>query len=175
MGAIFAEQATVYVGEADIAPSALVASSATFDMTGYVTNYSESGMEEDVESIMVFGGGNIDKVKPRTQGEVSFDVILQYGTDVTIFDSFKWGAAVSGEYLSSGNSPTKQIIIQFTDGTNYYSTAFNNVKAVTFEPEAAADDVLKGTITFKVSPTTSGAVANRKSAAVQASALAAWS
>jgi hypothetical protein len=182
MGAIQPEEAKVYIGVIDIAPSALATSSASFDATGYITNFSESGGEEDIESNPVFGGGNIDKIKPRTQLEVSFDIIMQYGTDVTKFDEFKFGpagstelsASYTDEILSSGNAPEKQIVIEFTDGTNYYSLAYNNVKAITFEPESAADDFLKGTINFKLSPTDSNAYPNKRIKAAAVSTMGAW-
>ena len=77
--AIFPEQATIYITGTSVDPSALASSDA---VEAEVANFSESGGEEDVESIPVFGGGNIDKVNPRTQIEVSFDVILRYDTDV---------------------------------------------------------------------------------------------
>jgi hypothetical protein len=177
MGAIMPEQATVWVGELNIAPSALASStnSASFDATGYITNYSESGGEEDIESNPVFGGGNINKTKPRSQIEVSFDIIMQYGTNVSKFDSYKWGEAVSEEFSSAGTSLSKQIVIHWTDGTNNYTRAYNNCSAVTFEPESAADDFLKGTITFKLAPTTSAGKANLRIKAAAPSTMAAWS
>jgi len=176
MGAIQPEQAKVYIGLIDTAPSAMASSATatTFVATGYITNFSESGAEEDVESTPVFGGGNIDKVKPRSQLEVSFDVIMQYGTDVTKFDEFKWGTAVSTEYHGTGTSQSKQIVIEFTDGTNFYTRAYNNAKAVTFEPESAADDFLKGTITFKLSPTTASNATNVRIKSAAASTMGVW-
>lgn len=176
MAALDGIQAKVWVGEADIAPSALMSSSnsASFDATGFITNFTESGGEADIESTPVFGGGNIDKSLPTSQIEVSFDIILQHGTDVTKFDEFKWGEAVGGEYLSSGTSPNKQIIVQWKDGDDYYTRAYNNCKAVTFEPDGAADDFLNGSINFKLSPTTSTGKANLRIKAGAGSSMDAW-
>lgn len=171
MGAIQPEQALVYIGDVDVAPSAIASHSATFSATSYITNFSESGGEEDVESNAVFGGGFIDKDKPRTQIEVSFDVILQYGANSTKFDEFKWGSGLT----SATGSPAKSIAIQFTDSTNYYTRVYNNCKAVTFEPSSDAENYLEGTITFKLSPTTSAGVANLKVAAAALSTLGTWS
>ena len=39
MTAIQPEHAKIYIGSIDIAPSAIVADSATFDATGYVNNF----------------------------------------------------------------------------------------------------------------------------------------
>ncbi len=47
--------------------------------------------------------------------------------------------------------------------------AFNNCRAVTWEPEMAADDMLKGSITFKFAPETSLGVANLRTSALAAS------
>ncbi len=168
MGAIQPEEATIYINDADTEPSAF--STGATIITGSVTNFKESGGEEDVESNPVFGGGNIDKVKPRTQIEVSFDVILQYGSNSTVFDELKWGSGLT----SAGDSPSKAIAIEFTDGTNYYTRVYNNAKAVTFEPEASSDDFLKGTITFKLSPTTSSGTENLKVAATALSSMSDW-
>jgi len=168
MGAIQPEEAIVYINAVDTEPDAIATGADT--ITGSITNFSESGGEEEVESNPVFGGGNIDKVKPRTQIEVSFDVILEYGDDSTLFDTYKWGAGLK----SDGDAIQKTIGIQFTDGTNYYSRIYNNVRAVTFEPESSADDFLKGTITFKLSPTTSAGVANLQIAKTAITAIADW-
>jgi len=153
MGAIQPEQATVYITAQAVSPSAIASSDS---YTGYITNFSESGGEEDVESNPVFGGGNIDKIKPRSQIEVSFDVIFQYGTNASDFDAMKWGSTL----LSDGDSPAKRVYIEFSDGTNYYTRGYDNCKAVSFEPESSADDFLKGTITFKLSPTQSDGTPN---------------
>lgn len=169
MGAIQPEEATILINVAGVNPSA--AATAGDVITGFVTNFSESGGEEDVESNPVFGGGNIDKDKPRTQIEVSFDVIMQYGTDALKFDEYKWGSGLT----SAGSGESKMITIEFTDGTNFYSRAYNNAKAVTFEPSSDAENFLEGTITFKLSPTTSDGSANLQVDDAAVSALADWS
>ncbi len=169
--AIFPEEAIIYITTTDIEPSSLATTDA---VTAEVTNFSESGGEEDVESIPVFGGGNIDKINPRTQIEVSFDAIIRYdeSTDSMLrWDSYKWGAIASSSVTSAGDVEYKRIYVQWTDDTYYYTRAYNNVRAVTFEPESAADDYLKGTITFKLSPTQADATANLKVASVEASTL----
>ena len=173
MGAIFPEEATVYIGDVDINPSALVAASGTLDVTGEITSFSESGGEEDVDQIVVFGGGNLEKVKPRTQIEVSFDIAMQYDPDEgesTKWDGYKWGSGLT----SAGNAPSKSVAITFTDGTNYYTRVYNNVKAITFEPETDAEDYLKGTITFKLNPTTSDGTENLKVSATALSDISDW-
>ena len=68
--AIFPEEAAIYITATSVNPSALASSDA---VTAEVTNYSESGGEEDIESVPVFGGGNIDKIN---LGHIT---VLQYG------------------------------------------------------------------------------------------------
>lgn len=153
MGAIFPDEVKIYVVAADIDGTALATSDA---ITSYVTNYKKSGGNKDTEQIVLFGGANLEKEMPREQFEVSFDVIPQYGADATLFDEYVSGTALT----SAGEAAAKAIFIEATDGTYFYTIAMNNCKAVTWEPENAADDYLKGTITFKFNATTSAGTAN---------------
>lgn len=166
--AILPEHATVWIGAAD------AATSSCLNATAEITNFSESGGEEDVESVPVFGGGNIDKTKPRTQIEVSFDVILRYNTAASTalkWDDYKYGNFLTNTVTSAGSAAAKVIYLQFTDGTLFYTRAYNHAKGVTFEPETAADDMMKGTMTFKLSPTEADGTANMKAASVAASSI----
>ena len=153
--AMLPEEATIYIVASSTAASTLASSDA---VQAEVTNFSQSGGEEDVESRKVFGGGNIDLQKPREQIEVSFDVILRYGDDSTKWDSYIWGSGLT----SAGDSPQKAIYIQFTDGTLYYSKGFRNAKGISFEPDVAADDLVSGTVNFKLSPTDADGNANHQ-------------
>ena len=169
--ALLPEEALIYITDTTVAPAALVSSDA---VQAEITNFSESGGEEELESRQVFGGGNIDLSKPRSQLEVSFDVILRYATaaaDQLKWDSFKWGDITTDEVTSAGNPEAKRIYIQFSDGTLYYTRAYDNAKGVTFEPESSADDLLKGTMTFKLSPTDADGNANFKASTVAATVL----
>jgi len=170
--AIFPEEATIYIVAADAASS----SATGLNVTAEVTNFTSSGGEEDVESVPVFGGGNIDKVKPRTQIEVSFDVVLRYGASSSVlkWDEFAMGTAASSTVSSDGDAVPKAIYIQFTDGSNYYTMAYNNAKGITFEPDVAADDMATGTMTFKLSPTDADGNPNKKVTSLVASGIT-WS
>lgn len=163
-GALLPEEAKIYV----VPVTSTVTS--TYAVTAEVTNFSESGGEEELESRQTFGNGNIDLIKPRTQIEVSFDVIMRYGSNVTKWDAFKWGAGLN----SAGNSPSKQVIISWTDGTTNYTRAYNNARGFSFEPSSAADGLLEGTITFKLSPTTAEGAANFKITSTVATSVT-WS
>jgi hypothetical protein len=130
------DQVTIWIEAADT-----VGSTLTNDYQAEVTAFDVSGGETDSESIRVFGGGFIDRKKPRSQIEISMDVILRYGADVNQWDT-----------LNDAGATPRMIAIQATDGTNYYWNAWNNVKTINFDKEFASEDEWKGTITFKLSP-----------------------
>lgn len=141
--AMLPSQATIYIVDSSTTPG------STHMVQAEVTNFSQSGGVEDFESRFVFGGGNIDLTKPREQLEVSFDVILRYGADARKWDKFVWGST-----YSAGGTPVKQYIyVQFSDGTNYYTRAYKNAKGISFDPDVASDDLVSGTVSFKLSPT----------------------
>ena len=164
---IFPDEAKIYIVAADVNGSTLATSD---EVTGEVSNYSESGGEKDLETIPVFGGGNIDKEGARSQVEVTFDVEMQYTTPqgaVTKWDEYKYGAGLT----SATEGVAKAIFIEWTDSSNFYTRAYNNVKGVSWNPTSGADGNLKGTMTFKLSPTTAAAAANVKVAALAASTI----
>lgn len=161
--ALFPEQAKIYIVEHGLSPSELASSD---QRESAVTNFSQSGGEEDIESVQVFGGGNIDRIQPRSQIEVSFDVVMRYGND-TEWDEYVWGSTLS----SAGDAPRKDIYIEFTDGENYYTRAYQNVKGISFEPDVSSDGLVEGTMNFKVSPTDADGNANFKVATSSASEI----
>ena len=169
MGAAFPNEITVYVVAADVNGSSL-ASSDQFETN--LTNFSQSGGEREEESIPTFGGANITKENPREQFEVSFEGIVQYGTNATLFDSFVMGATINSSSVESSQEPSsKAIYLQWTDGTNFYTRAYNNITATNWEPEMAADNMLKGTVTFKLPPTDEAGASNVQVAKAAASTL----
>jgi len=165
---IFPDEATITIGTATLQGSTIASSDS---VTGEVSNFSESGGEKDTESIAVFGGGNIDKETPRSQFEVSFDVHLQYtptNGNSTKWDAFKFGSGLT----SSTEGVSQTIYVEWSDGSNYYTRAYNNAKAVSFSPTSSADGNLTGTITFKLSPTDSAAADNMQVVNTAASTVA---
>jgi len=164
---LFPDEASIYIVSADTDGSELTNDDL---VTGEVSNYSETGGDKETSSIPVFGGGNVDKEDPRGQIEVSFDIEMQYTTPYGV--ATKWDAFKYGSGLTSATSGAKQaIFIQWTDGTNFYTRAYNNASAVSWNPTSAADGNLKGTISFKLSPTTANASANLKIASTAASTI----
>lgn len=165
--ALLPEEAIIYIVDNGTSPGSLASSDA---VQAEVTNFSESGGDEELESTQVFGGGNIDVIKPRTQIEVSFDVVLRYGTGATKWDSYKWGSGLT----SAGDSPKKDVYVQFSDGSLFYTRAYQAARGVMFEPSASADGMMEGSMTFKLSPTNSDSEANLKVTSTAASTVS-WS
>lgn len=162
-GGIFAADATVLIGVAGAFSSACTA------ITANVTNFKTSGGTQEVDSIKVFGGGNIDKILQRDQYELSLDLVPTYGTNSTIFDSYIYGSGL----VSSATGGLKVVYVQFTDGTNFHTRAYNNCTGMEFAPDVSAGEEFKGTLRFKLSPTTSDnpAKSNVKIVAAAASTL----
>ena len=100
---------------------------------------------------------------PRSQFEISFDVIVQNSAASTLdrWDTFK--CATDGT--------SKAIYIEHNSNSLYKTFAFNNAKAITWEPTMAADDMLRGTMTFKFSATTELGAANLKTSAAAKSTI----
>jgi hypothetical protein len=162
MAGVFPNETSIYIVAANTNGSALTVANK---IVGEITNWSKSGGDQEIESVPVIGGF-VDKESPRNQIELSFDVIIQNTTASTLDrydDYFNAGG------LSTAEGADKAIFIEHTTGSLKKTFAFNNCRAVTWEPEMAADDMLKGSITFKLSPTTALGVANVKTSALASS------
>lgn len=162
MGGVFPSDTTIYIGTVDTIGASLCVSSNA--IVGEIEKFSITGGEQDVESVPVIGGF-VDKETPRSQFEVSFNVIVNNTAASTFdrWDALKFGGSAS-EYTSAVEASKKAITIVMSKdgGTPWKFYAFNNCRAVTWEPEMSSDDMLRGTITFKFSPTTALGVPNLK-------------
>lgn len=158
-GSLSGDGVTIWFGPSDITGASL--SSYATQFQSFITGFDKSGGEQDYESEPVFGGGNVDKEKPRTQIELSFDIILRHTTGVDNFRKIEDGSTIA----SDGAGPdfnVGAIVIQQSDGTNYYYEAFNNVNSVVFDTEFEAADEWRGTLKFKLSPTNPSGTTNRQ-------------
>lgn len=157
--AFFPRDAKIYIGAAS------AASSSCTQIQAYVTSYKEGGFEADIKTIYLFGNASIDQEPPRTQGEITFDVIVQSDKPL-LFDQMIMGSSTDGTTAvdSSMKGVAKVIYVELLDsaGTVYATRAYNNARGINFDPEVSVDEFAKGTINFKVSPTTSGGTKNLK-------------
>lgn len=160
MGGIFPNETYVYIAPLNTNGSALATSDK---VVGEITNWKMSGGQKDTESIPVIGGF-VDKDKPREQYEMAFDLIVQNTATSTLdrWDTFKYGT--TGSAANEGTD--KSIFISHISGGNWKTFACNNCSAITWEPEMAADDMLRGSMTFKFSPTTALGSTNLKTSAL---------
>lgn len=144
-------------------------------ITGEIKEYSQSGGEKDVESDPHFGGF-VDKEKPVSQVEISFEITPN------LDDGDRWEAlarsadvANAGVYTLAGDVADKAVFIEagnVTDG--YSSVAFNNANVTTLDMSHSADDNRTNTLNLKLSPTNGSGVSNYMSSAVAVSSLPAW-
>jgi hypothetical protein len=165
MAGIFPSETSIYIAASGTVAASLVAS---HKISGEITNWSITGGEQDVESIPVIGGF-VDKETPRSQFEVSFDVIVQNTAVSTLdrYDIFKYGTGLT----AATEGDDRAIGVSFYTNSSTKLIFMNNCRAITWEPEMAADDMLRGTITFKFSPTTATGTANLKTSTVNGSTL----
>jgi hypothetical protein len=169
MAAVIPTETTIYIAPVDTA----VASAAvdTYKIAGEITNWKVSGGQSDVELVQTFGG-QVDKVKPREQIEVSFDIITS-NINTSALDRYNVYTMGTG-MTSAGTALSKTIVFKFVTNSLTQTLAMNNCKAITWDPEMAADDMLKGTMTFKLSPTTPLGLANLKASTGAAVTAFVW-
>jgi len=154
MGALQPDEVTIYIVDgADGIDTDLTSAN---DVTVLLNSYQESGGEKDTKSFPMFGGAFLERENPRSQFEVSFDCVVQYGTDATTFDNYRYGSNLD----SSSEGNIKTIVLHWTDGTNHYYRAYNNARAIQWEPGMETDGFLQGTLTFKLNPTDEAGVGN---------------
>lgn len=175
-GSLSGDGVTIWFAPVDQVGTNLTGASATAtQVQSFITSFDESGGEREVESQVVFGGGNVDRNKPQAQKELSFDVILRHTTGVDNFKKIERRAVIGAD----GTGPdyvVGAIIIQQSDGTNYYWQAYNNVQSIVFDTEFEAENEWRGTIRFKLSPTDPAGVSNiQEGVADVESDLTAWS
>ena len=171
MAAISRGKVKIYIQDAGVAPSTLVAGDI---ISGEIKSYSQSGGTKDVESDPVFGGF-VGKKKPQEQLEISLELVPK--TDSLTWEAMAYAAdgTATGIYTTKAVDLTvKMIVIQSYDGTTYKSIAYNNCNVTAFDMEHNADDNQSANITFKLSPTDDAGIPNRQSGLVAATSLIDW-
>lgn len=147
--ALFAKGTKIWFGPNNIVGADLAANAAEFQ--AFITNFNESGGENDTESEPVMGGGFVDKEKPQSQKELEFDVLMRHTDRITDFKKIEAGQVISADGAGT-DFEVGSIVIEVTTGTSVYYQAYNNVRAVVFDSDFAADDSWRGTLRFKLSP-----------------------
>jgi hypothetical protein len=121
-------------------------------ITGEIKSYSKSGGENDVESDPVFGG-YVDKEKPTTQFELSFDIVPSL-EKADLWEAMVYGAD-NGALTSAGTKPANRAVFieALADTTNVAAWGFNNCSVSGLDMEHSADDNMTKTLKMKFSPT----------------------
>jgi hypothetical protein len=180
MTAIARSKTKIWIVPANTNPSQLVYTGSTdyAPILGEIKSYSKSGGENDVESDPVFGG-YVDKEKPQSQFELSFDVVPQLESDRWI--TFAYTEKSNGVYIAGGNTSDKAVFIEASTVSGYSTSSsdyrkvfgFNNCLVTVLDQEHNADDNQTYTFNLKFSPTTSGNVSNVMTKATTCAALTA--
>ena len=159
MAGIFPNETSVYIVNAGTNGSAVTVADKVI---GEITNWTQSGMDREVESIPVIGGF-VDKDSPRSQGEISFDIIVQNTVASTID---RWNNYAMSGGISANEPVDKAIFIYSTNGTTSMGLGINNANITSMERTMDADDMLRYSVTFKFSPTTALGTSNLKASSL---------
>jgi len=162
MTAISRSKVKIWISDVDTDASSLVTTGTTnlAPIEGEIKNYAKSGGEQDVESDPHFGGF-VDKEKPASQVELSFEITpsLENG-DRWAALSMAVDGSNAGVYTLAASPADKSVFIEAVDGSNYASWAFNNCNVTMLDVDHSADDNQTNNLTLKFSPTDENGVSN---------------
>ncbi len=163
MAGVFPSETLIFIADADTAGSA--GAVAANGIVGEIRNFKVSGMEQENEVKNVFGG-QIEIEKPRTKGEISFDISVSnaYASSLERWDLMKFPTGTSAD-----ETVGKAVFIQHSTGGKYLSIAINNAKTEVGETEMNADEELTKSVTLRFNAVTEAGVANLRTSAVAAS------
>lgn len=167
MTAIGRSKVKIWVVPADTAPSTLDSTSpySTTNELGYIAgeikSYDKSGGENDVESDAVFGGF-IDKEKPTTQFELSFEVVPSLEKS-GLWEGMLYGEDTNTGVLSAAASvpDNRAVYIEAKKSDTAVSGwGFNNASVTVLDQSHEAEDNMTQNLTLKFGPTTDDGVSN---------------
>lgn len=142
-------------------------------ITGQIKNYNQTGGDTDVESVPHFGG-YVDKEKAQTQIEVAMEITPSLES-ADVWDSLFLAKHSTGPFTYNASGASLALFIQATATGGSKTRAFNNILPSSFEVSHEADDNQTFSATFKVSPQTTGGVANYQTKNTSIASLTAWS
>lgn len=156
---VFPNETSIYIVAAGTVGSAATAADK---IVGEITNWKINGGSISKDLTNVFGG-QLDIRKPREMIEVSFDV---YTSNLSTSAIDRWKSYDMSDGTSASLPTQKAIFITSISNGVWRTLGVNYADIVTSEPEMAADDALKFTISFKAVPLSTLGVANLKSSAL---------
>ena len=124
-------------------------------ITTRVSNFNESGGGKDIEKADFFGNASLTVKKTRELLEIGFDTRTQDTDWAYIFGGTLTSAGSANKVTNDGEQTDYKIKLEWTDavGSAGYKMIYYNAVGVTYEKEWATDDYLKGTLSFKLTPT----------------------
>ncbi len=174
--AISRSKVKIWISPVDTNASTLLNSGTTnlAPILGEIKSYSKSGGERDVESDPHFGG-YVDKEKPVSQVEVSFEITPSLD-DPTRWDELAYAVDTdnAGVYTMAAAPSDRTVFIQATDGTAFKAWGFNNCNVTVLDMEQNADDNQTNNLVLKFSPINDSGVSNFMSKGAAATTMPDW-
>jgi len=158
---------------------------SAYNMEGLIQNMGISGGASNTDEVYLFGSKTINFQKPREKFQIQVEGIFSK----TEFDRIGFGdntgdagalGATEGKELRSGGTlvvqrrwrvifwflpsegmhKTGNIVVPTKGAYAIYRIVCADCKAITWDTEMAADDIMKGTLTLEFSATDDGGYAN---------------
>jgi len=168
--ALFPDKAYISIGKRDNLGSEISGETQ-------ISSMSISGFGRDTDYEPFFGDAKIKILKPQEDGEISFDVAVTNEQ----WDQMFWGGSGS-DFTSGSNQEFWRVSFLVTTGsgtevitpanddsgsasgaigsTVAYRLVYADCNVTAFEPAMESDSYLKGSITFKVTPTDESGLGN---------------
>ena len=155
MAGVFRDETSIYIVAADTAGSELASSDK---VVGEIRNFNVSGLEQEDDMKTTFGG-QIKIKKPRTMGEVAFEVSVQNTSAETLdrWDTLKYPSGLSNE-----STPNKAVFITHLTNGIWKTTGINNAAVTVGETDMPADEELMKNVTLRFNAETDTGSANLK-------------
>ena len=166
MAGVFPNETTIFIVAANTDASSLALTDA---VKGEISDFKQSGLEEDTTIKDVFGG-QIEIEKPRSQGEISFNVSVQ-NTAGSVLD--RWDKFRFSDGTSASESVIKQVYIQHYTNSLLKVFCVNNCRVTTGDTSMNANEELQKSITLKFNAVTPLGVANLRTSTISGSTLVA--
>lgn len=164
MAGVFPNETSIYIVAANTDGSALTANDK---VVGEIRNFKISGLEQEDDLKNVFGG-QISIEKPRTKGEISFDVSVQ-NTAASTLD--RWDALKFPNGLSSDETGIKMVYISHYSNSLLKFLAMNNCRCEVSETTMNADEELMKSVTLRFNAVTPLGTANLRTSTISGTTL----
>ena len=164
MAGVFQNETKIYICAVNTNGSAVAAADG---VVGEIRNFKISGMEEVSDLKNVFGG-QIEIEKPRTRGEISFDVSVSNTAGSTLD---RWDKLKFPNGISSDETLQKTIWIEHYSNSLLKVYGINNARCEVGDTTMNADEELMKSVTLKFNAVTPLGVANVRTSTISGSTI----